>query len=187
MVKYNIYLIKYLVDCFPAYFSRFEINSLFQLTIHLENCENLHPVLFILKKNTLLNYELLVDICCVHYLNIEYELIYILLNIQNGHRIFIKIKTNHNFANISSVSNLYNSANWLEREVCDMFGLRFTGHKDLRRILTDYGFRGQPLRKDYPLCGFVEVRYDDSKKYLVYEPIELSQNFRNYDGLNPWL
>ena len=87
---------------------------------------------------------------------------------------------------IPTVTGIYNSANWYEREAWDLFGIAFADHPDLRRILTDYNFDGHPLRKDFPLTGYVEVRYDDEQKRVVYEPVKLSQNFRNFDFLSPW-
>ena len=100
-------------------------------------------------------------------------------------RVRVKIETDEQTP-VPSLTEFYNSANWYEREAWDLFGIYFSGHPDLRRILTDYGFEGHPLRKDFPLTGYVEVRYDDEQKRVVYEPVELAQDFRNFDFLSPW-
>jgi NADH/F420H2 dehydrogenase subunit C len=114
----------------------------------------------------------------------RFEVVYSLLSVEHNSRILVKSRTSE-LAPVPSVSHLFSSAIWAEREVWDMFGVVFSGHPDLRRILTDYGFEGHPLRKDFPLTGFTEVRYDEEKKRIVSEPVELSQEFRKFDFPNP--
>jgi NADH-quinone oxidoreductase subunit C len=121
--------------------------------------------------------------------NIRFKLNYILTNVQ--YNIYIGVTVNTTYINsfnaeINSISNVWLNANWLERENWDMFGIVFLNHNDLRRIFTDYGFNGFPLRKDFPLCGYVELRYDDEYKMLLYEPVEFSQEYRVFNFINPW-
>jgi NADH-quinone oxidoreductase subunit C len=115
----------------------------------------------------------------------RFDVVYHLLSPKKNLRIRVKVTTDENEP-VPSVTGVYPGALWYEREVYDLYGVLFTGHPDLRRILTDYGFEGYPLRKDFPLTGFVEVRYDDEVKRVVYEPVELRQEFRNFDFLSPW-
>ena len=115
----------------------------------------------------------------------RFDVIYHFLSMYQNHRIRLRVAAREDDM-IPSITGIHPSANWFEREVFDMFGLLFTGHPDLRRILTDYGFEGHPMRKDFPLTGFVEVHYDEVKKQVVYEPVELRQEFRNFDFLSPW-
>ena len=134
-----------------------------------------------------LNFNMLLDITAVDYPQRakRFEIIYNLLSLKNHLRIRIKIFVNDNEI-IPSISKLFKSANWYEREVWDMYGISFKGNNDLRRILTDYGFEGHPLRKDFPLTGFVELRYDDNKKKVSYSKVKLTQDYRNFDFLSPW-
>ena len=118
--------------------------------------------------------------CC------RFAVVYHLLSLTNNQRLRIKIKLNETDLVIDSVNDIWPAANWFEREAFDMFGVVFTGHLDLRRILTDYGFEGHPFRKDFPLSGFVEVRYDDSEKRVLTEPLEMTQEFRSFDFASPW-
>jgi NADH-quinone oxidoreductase subunit C len=115
----------------------------------------------------------------------RFDVVYHLLSPKHNRRIRVKAPVGEDEA-IASASGLFPAANWFEREVYDLFGVLFTGHPDLRRILTDYGFEGHPLRKDFPMTGFVEVRYDDEQKRVVYEPVRLDQEFRQFDFLSPW-
>ncbi len=115
----------------------------------------------------------------------RFDFVYHLLSPRQNLRIRVKVRTDED-APIPSVTSVYPGADWFEREAYDMYGILFSGHPDLRRLLTDYGFEGHPLRKDFPLTGFVEVRYDDEQKRVVYEPVELKQEFRNFDFLSPW-
>ncbi|HEX2020121.1 MAG TPA: NADH-quinone oxidoreductase subunit C [Aurantimonas sp.] len=128
-----------------------------------------------------------VDLCGVDYPGREkrFEVVYHLLSPRQNQRIRVKIAAGEDEP-VPSVSDVFPAADWFEREAYDFYGILFTGHPDLRRILTDYGFEGYPLRKDFPLTGFVEVQYDDEKKQVVYEPVELRQEFRSFDFLSPW-
>ena len=140
-----------------------------------------------LKKTDDLYFEMLLDITAVDYpqRSKRFELVYNLLSLKNNLRIRVKIFLNDNKI-VPSISKLYKSACWYEREVWDMYGISFRGNNDLRRILTDYGFKGYPLRKDFPLTGFVELRYDEEKKKVVYSKVKLTQDYRNFDFLSPW-
>jgi NADH dehydrogenase (ubiquinone) Fe-S protein 3 len=145
------------------------------------------PFFSYLKNNINTQFKVLVDVTAVDYpsRSLRFEIVYNLLSIQYNSRIRIKTCVNE-ITPISSVTSLYSSAGWWEREVWDMFGVFFSNHPDLRRILTDYGFQGHPLRKDFPLTGYVEVRYDDSEKRVITEPVEISQEFRYFDFSSPW-
>jgi NADH-quinone oxidoreductase subunit C len=129
----------------------------------------------------------LLDIAGVDYPEREqrFEVVYHLLSPKQNLRVRVKIAADED-TQVPSVVDLFPAANWYEREAFDLYGILFSGHPDLRRILTDYGFAGHPLRKDFPLTGYVEVRYDDEKKRVVYEPVKLPQEFRNFDFLSPW-
>jgi NADH-quinone oxidoreductase subunit C len=143
-----------------------------------------------LKKHTYSQYEVLMDITAIDYQEFlsmgRFCLVYNLLSLRFNHRIRLKIQIPNNYSMISSTVFLYNSSNWLEREVWDLFGIFFSDHPDLRRILTDYGFQGFPLRKDFPLSGYSELRYDDELKSIIYEPVQLSQEFRFFDFSTSW-
>jgi NADH-quinone oxidoreductase subunit C len=132
-------------------------------------------------------FEVLIDICGVDYPEREkrFDVVYHLLSPRRNQRIRIKCETDEDTA-VPSAIGVFPAANWFEREAYDMYGILFSGHPDLRRILTDYGFQGHPLRKDFPLTGYVEVRYDDAQKRVVYEPVRLPQEFRSFDFLSPW-
>ncbi len=149
--------------------------------------EYIVPFLFYLKNHVNTQFKVLIDITAVDYPSriLRFTIVYNLLSISYNAR--IRVKTCVNEVNlVSSVTSLYFSAGWWEREVYDMFGIFFSNHPDLRRILTDYGFQGHPLRKDFPLSGFVEVRYDDSFKRVITEPVEITQEFRYFDFTSPW-
>ena len=160
------------------------INNELIITTKISNIYNL---LDKLKNMDDLNFEMLLDITAVDYpqRSKRFELVYNLLSLKNHLRLRVKIFLNDNEI-VPSISKLYKSAGWYEREVWDMYGVSFSGNNDLRRILTDYGFEGYPLRKDFPLTGFVELRYDESKKKVVYSKVKLTQDYRNFDFLSPW-
>jgi len=128
-----------------------------------------------------------IDICGVDYPAREkrFDVVYHLLSLRKNHRIRVKLETDA-FTPVPSIIEIFPAANWFERETYDLYGVVFADHPDLRRLLTDYGFEGHPLRKDFPLTGFVEVRYDDIQGRVVYEPVKLTQEFRNFDFLSPW-
>lgn len=131
--------------------------------------------------------KVLVDICGVDYPDRKqrFEVVYNLLSLKHNQRIRVKISTDEDTP-VSSVTSVFSCASWFERECWDLYGIFFSEHPDLRRLLTDYGFDGHPLRKDFPLTGFVEVRYDDELRRVVQEPVHLNQEFRNFDFLSPW-
>lgn len=132
-------------------------------------------------------FQQLIDVTAVDYPDRpeRFEVVYQFLSLTANTRVRVKLATDENTP-VPSVAGVYSVANWLEREVWDMYGVMFSGHPDHRRILTDYGFDGHPLRKDFPLTGYVEVRYDQDQKRVVYEPVKLTQDFRNFDYLSPW-
>ncbi|MBU6318997.1 MAG: NADH-quinone oxidoreductase subunit C [Alphaproteobacteria bacterium] len=140
-----------------------------------------------LKEDSLCRFETLVDICAVDRPGEaeRFEVVYHLLSMRLNQRVRVKVRTDE-ATPVPSAIDVFPAANWYEREAFDMYGVLFSGHPDLRRILTDYGFEGYPLRKDFPLSGRVEVRYDDTQKRVVYEPVKLVQEYRNFDFLSPW-
>ena len=144
-------------------------------------------VLTALRDDTQCLFEVLIDICGVDYPEREkrFDVVYHLLSPRRNQRIRIKCEADEDTAVPSAVA-VFPAANWFEREAYDMYGILFSGHPDLRRLLTDYGFQGHPLRKDFPLTGYVEVRYDDAQKRVVYEPVKLTQEFRTFDFMSPW-
>ncbi len=129
----------------------------------------------------------MIDVCGVDYpaRDKRFDVVYHLLSPKQNQRIRVKVAVDERTA-VPSVTGIWPGADWFEREAYDLYGILFTGHPDLRRLLTDYGFEGYPLRKDFPLTGYVEVRYDDGRKRVVYEPVKLNQEFRNFDFLSPW-
>jgi NADH-quinone oxidoreductase subunit C len=129
----------------------------------------------------------IIDVCGVDYPTREkrFDVVYHLLSPKKNLRVRVKVQTDEQTP-VPSVCKIFPGANWFEREAYDLYGILFTGHPELRRLLTDYGFEGYPLRKDFPLTGFVEVRWDDEVKRVVYEPVRLAQEFRNFDFLSPW-
>ena len=141
----------------------------------------------LLKENEKLKFNQFIDLTAVDYPNKKnrFEMVYILLSVELNLRIIIKFFINENDS-VDSITNLFPAANWYEREVWDLFGIAFNNHPDLRRLLTDYGFIGHPLRKDFPLSGNVEVKYDLKEKKVVYEPIKLTQSFREFEFESPW-
>ncbi len=145
------------------------------------------PFLTFLRDDARLGFVCIVDICGVDYPAREqrFDVVYHLLSPKQNARVRIKVQTDGDTP-VPSVTPVFPGADWFEREAYDMYGILFTGHPDLRRLLTDYGFDGYPLRKDFPLTGFVEVRYDDEVKRVVYEPVQLTQEFRDFDFLSPW-
>ncbi|PDV86931.1 NADH-quinone oxidoreductase subunit C [Rhizobium sp. H4] len=149
--------------------------------------ENLIALLTFLRDDGKCGFVNLIDICGVDWpqRELRFDVVYHLLSPKQNLRVRIKVATDEDTP-IPSACAVYPGADWFERETWDMYGVLFTGHPDLRRILTDYGFEGHPLRKDFPTTGFVEVRYDDAAKRVVYEPVELKQEFRNFDFMSPW-
>jgi NADH-quinone oxidoreductase subunit C len=144
-------------------------------------------VLSFLRDDAACGFVCFIDICGVDYPQREkrFDVVYHLLAPYKNRRIRVKVQTDEDTA-VPSVISVFPAANWFEREAFDLYGILFSGHPDLRRILTDYGFSGHPLRKDFPLTGYVEVRWDDEVKRVVYEPVKLTQEFRAFDYLSPW-
>jgi NADH-quinone oxidoreductase subunit C len=144
-------------------------------------------VLTYLRDEPALMFKELVDLCGVDYPERErrFDVVYHLLSMHHNARVRVKVETDENTP-VPSVVGVFPTANWFEREAWDMYGILFSDHPDLRRLLTDYGFEGHPLRKDFPLTGYVEMRYDEEQKRVVYEPVKLRQDFRSWDFLSPW-
>ena len=157
-----------------------------QLEIQIDK-ESLLDVVIFLKKNNSTKFRQLIDITAVDYIGSEnrFKMIYLLLSHEYNLRINIIFSINENEV-VNSVTKIFPSANWMEREVFDMYGIDFQDHPDLRRILTDYEFEGYPLRKDFPITGHKEVRYSEEKKKVIYEPVKLEQDYRNFDYNSPW-
>ncbi|MEQ8825840.1 MAG: NADH-quinone oxidoreductase subunit C [Filomicrobium sp.] len=157
-----------------------------ELTVDVSR-EQINQVLKFLRDDMRCRFEVLIDICGVDWPAREhrFDVVYHLLSPRNNLRIRVKLQTNEDTP-VPSAIEVFAAANWFEREAYDMYGILFSGHPDLRRLLTDYGFQGYPLRKDFPLTGYVEVRYDDEKKRVVYEPVKLNQEFRSFDFESPW-
>ena len=157
-----------------------------QLIIQIDR-ESLLDVVIFLKKNNSTKFRQLIDITAVDYIGSEnrFKMIYLFLSHEYNFRINLIFNINENEI-VNSLTKIFPSANWMEREVFDMYGIKFNDHPDLRRILTDYGFSGHPLRKDFPITGHSEVRYSEEKKKVVYEPVKLEQNYRNFDFESPW-
>ena len=149
--------------------------------------EHVVKVVTFLRDDPLCLFKVLVDICGVDFPERakRFDVVYNLLSMVHNQRVRVKVETDE-MTPVPSVTGVHNSANWFEREVWDMYGVMFDDHPDLRRILTDYGFEGHPLRKDFPLTGYVEVRYDEERKRVIYDPVKLPQEFRKFDFLSPW-
>ena len=188
VIKNTYNLINYLLKTIPLFINRdIKINHRENVLTLYVSRENLLNIVKFLKDNQLLQFKTLISITAVDYpKNKErFEVNYFLLSYKLNKRIILKVNTD-DVTPLPSLTSIYKGANWYEREVWDLFGVFFSNHPDLRRILTDYGFEGFPFRKDFPQTGFVEVRYDDQKKYVLYEPLEITQEFRSFDFLSPW-
>ena len=157
-----------------------------ELLIEVDVSDLINVVQF-LKSNDFCKFRQLIDIAGIDYPENEkrFNLVYLLLSHENNFRIKLLVQFDLN-QTIPSITKIFPSANWMEREVFDMYGIKFKNHPDLRRILTDYNFKGHPLRKDFPLTGFNEVRYSEKEKKVIYEPVKLEQNYRNFDFESPW-
>ena len=157
-----------------------------QLYLTIDN-EDLLDVILFLKTNKDTKFRQLIDITAVDYLQNtkRFKIIYLFLSHEINQRIILNYFINENEV-VSSLTKIFPAANWMEREVFDMYGIKFKDHPDLRRILTDYGFEGYPLRKDFPLTGHNEVRYSEDEKKVIYESVKLEQNYRNFDFESPW-
>ncbi|WP_319485199.1 NADH-quinone oxidoreductase subunit C [uncultured Cohaesibacter sp.] len=157
-----------------------------ELTV-LANRTDIVEVVRVLRDDPRLKFVSFIDVTAVDYPERaqRFEVVYHLLSPKHNARVRVKICTGEEMP-VDSICSVFPGANWFEREAYDMYGVLFLGHPDLRRLLTDYGFDGHPLRKDFPLTGYYEVHYDDEKKRVVYEPVKLAQEFRNFDFLSPW-
>ena len=155
-----------------------------QVIVH---ASKIYEVLTKLHSNSLVPFDQLIDITAIDYPDSipRFEVVYILLSSVSRKRLIVKIRV-HEGDLVKSSTGIFKSANWSEREIWDMFGIFFSGHPDLRRLLTDYGFEGHPLRKDFPLTGRVQVKYDTEQSRVVYEPVNLIQEYRDFDFLSPW-
>jgi NADH-quinone oxidoreductase subunit C len=176
---------EYLSGALPGDVTRKQIDR-HELMVWVER-ESIAKVLTFLRDDQNCQFKMLTDITAVDYPDRpeRFEVVYNLLSLKHNQRIRVKLTTDADTA-VPSVTSVFNSAGWAERETWDLFGVFFSGHPDLRRILTDYGFEGHPLRKDFPLTGYIEVRYDEDEKRVVYEPVKLVQEFRHFDFLSPW-
>ena len=157
-----------------------------QLVLHAKR-DAIVEVIQFLRDDSACDFKVMIDLCGVDYPDraARFDVVYQLLSLTKNHRVRVKVATDEN-SPVPSIVSVYSAANWFEREAWDMYGIYFSGHPDLRRILTDYGFEGHPLRKDFPLTGYVEVRWDDELKRVVYEPVKLTQDFRTFDFMSPW-
>ncbi len=157
-----------------------------QLVIQI-SLEDLYSTILYLKTNNKCRFKQLIDITAVDYpeKNKRFKIVYLLLSHENNLRIIINMDIDEK-NDVPSIIKIFPSANWMEREVFDMYGISFKDHPNLKRILTDYGFKGYPLRKDFPLTGHSEVRYDEDKKKVIYEPVKLEQEYRKFDSESPW-
>ncbi len=183
----NWYFMYYIILMLGKYIKKVQLKK-GEYNLYLRNEQDIEKVLFFLKYNINSQFKLLMDICGIDNMqkyNNRFEISYNILSVKYWARMHVKIHVDE-FRPVNSVMKIFKSANWYEREIWDMFGIFFKNHKDLRRILTDYGFEGFPLRKDFPQTGYVELRYNNDYKHLIYEPVELSQDFRSFDFLSPW-
>ncbi|XP_019697369.1 NADH dehydrogenase [ubiquinone] iron-sulfur protein 3, mitochondrial [Harpegnathos saltator] len=185
-VEHLINFGRYIGDCLPKYIQQIQLTAGDELELHIAP-DGITPVLTFLKNHHNTQFVNLSDITALDVPSREFrfEIVYNLLSLRYNSRIRVKTYTDE-LTPIDSIYNLFKAADWYEREVWDMFGVFFSNHPDLRRILTDYGFEGHPLRKDFPLSGYVEVRYDDEHKRIVIEPLELTQEFRKFELAAPW-
>jgi NADH-quinone oxidoreductase subunit C len=176
---------EHIVASLPGRATAFEVGC-GDLTVHAEAADMV-AVLAFLRDDERCRFYSFIDLCGADYPEREkrFDVVYHLLSPSLNQRIRVKTQADETML-VPSVIPVFPAADWFEREAYDLYGILFSGHPDLRRILTDYGFDGHPLRKDFPLTGFVEVRYDDDQKRVVYEPVKLNQEFRNFDFLSPW-
>ena len=157
-----------------------------ELAVHARRAEIIKVITF-LRDDPICKFQSLIDVCGVDYPSRErrFDVVYHFLSMAHNSRIRVKITTDEDVP-VHSIASIFPNADWYEREAFDMYGIAFDNHPDLRRILTDYGFEGHPLRKDFPLSGFVEVRYDEERKSVIYEPVDLPQEYRSFDFMSPW-
>jgi len=176
----------YIAAALPTDVLRTEVNRCGELTLNVRG-PAIQKVLTFLRDDPACLFKLLVDVCGVDWPGREqrFDVVYHMLSMKHNQRIRLKVQTDEDTP-VPTATTVFKSAGWFEREVWDMYGVVFSDHPDLRRMLSDYGFEGHPLRKDFPLSGYVEVRYDDEQKRVVYEPVKLTQDYRSFDFLSPW-
>jgi NADH-quinone oxidoreductase subunit C len=177
---------EYIATALPNEVLKVEVNRVGELEV-TARAAAIVKVLTFLRDDANCLFKQLMDLCGVDWPQDEqrFEVVYNLLSLKHNQRVRVKVRTDEDTP-VPSVTSVFKSAGWPERECWDMYGVMFSEHPDLRRLLTDYGFEGHPLRKDFPLTGYVEVRYDDERKRVVYEPVRLTQEFRTFDFLSPW-
>lgn len=177
---------EFIAAALPNEVLKVEVNRVGELEV-TARAAAIVKVLTFLRDDANCLFKQLMDLCGVDWPQEEqrFEVIYNLLSLKHNQRVRVKVRTDEDTP-VPTVTGVFKSAGWAERECWDMFGVMFSDHPDLRRLLTDYGFEGHPLRKDFPLTGYVEVRYDDEQKRVVYEPVKLTQEFRSFDFLSPW-
>ena len=178
-------LAEHIQECTEGAVERYAIQD-GELVLYVRRAD-IVPVLLFLRDDRECAFKQLVNLCGADYPQRaeRFDVVYMLLSLSQNQRARVKVTTDETQP-VPSVTGVFSSAGWYEREIWDMYGVYFEGHPDLRRILTDYGFEGHPLRKDFPLTGYVEVRYDEEQKRVVYEPVTLTQEFRDFDNLSPW-
>jgi NADH/F420H2 dehydrogenase subunit C len=187
--KQQVQYAKDLIRILPKLCKKIEVSPTGDLVLWAKSSDSILPLFSFLKNYTLGQYKTLIDITAIDtpQKKERFCLVYQLLSVQYRHRIIVKLELQEtDIVIVPSLTPLYNSAGWLEREVWDIYGIFFTNQNDLRRILTDYNFEGYPFRKDFPITGYVEVRYDDEQKRVIYEPLELTQNFRQFNFISSW-
>lgn len=184
-MKINTKFVQNLINMVPQWVNHAEILN-DELIIHAYR-EDIHHLVYFLQKHMHCQYKILISMHAVDYPSDKerFELSYNFLSVRYNSRVRIKIRTNET-SPVQSIISIYRTSGWFEREIWDMFGIFFENHPDLRRLLTDYGFQGHPLRKDFPLTGYTELRYDDEQKRIISEPIRLTQEYRNFDFTSPW-
>jgi NADH-quinone oxidoreductase subunit C len=176
----------YIAAALPNDVLETEVNRVGELTITVRTPSIVKVMTFLRDDSTCL-FKQCVDVCGVDWPGREqrFDVVYHLLSMKHNQRLRVKVATDEDTP-VPSIVGVFNAAGWFERETWDMYGVVFSDHPDLRRILTDYGFEGHPLRKDFPLTGYVELRYDEEQKRCVYEPVKLTQDYRSFDFLSPW-
>lgn len=186
LVSYEINFIKYLATNFSFNIKSINIINSYSFEIEISK-KNISQIFLFIKNNTLFQFSTLTDIVCIDTISRfnRFTLMYLFNSIKNNIKLIVNLQL-HEGDGIPSIHNIYESAAWLEREIWDMFGVYFLGHGSFRRLLTDYGFKGHPLRKDFPLTGFLEIFYDDFNSQILYVPVELAQEYRVFDFYSPW-
>jgi NADH/F420H2 dehydrogenase subunit C len=175
-----------ILSSIPNWIEKFEFSRTGEIVVQIKK-DAIIPFFLFIRDHSSLQMKVLIDITAVDFPTREkrFEVVYNLLSVQYNTRLRVKVQTTE-VSTIPSIEKIYSAAGWFERETWDMFGIFFSNHSDLRRILTDYGFEGHPLRKDFPLSGYIEARFDQSEKRVILEPIEMAQDFRFFEFANPW-